>query len=273
MHGTAKIIVQNFGGVFPNTYKTLLQLKGIGPYTAAAIASFAFNEVVAVVDGNVYRVLARVFGVEIDISSHAAVKVFSDLANSLIPNEAPSTHNQAMMEFGAIHCTPAKPDCMFCVFGDVCVANATSKQGVLPVKLKKVKVKNRYFDYFVFQQNNQFMMHQRPEGDIWAELNDFYLVENEKKALVLDEIEDEFLINVLSKSTIHHCSDSIKHVLTHQRIEAKFWHVVLDESMVLPQNYKFYSMSEIEQLPKPILIEKYLKSNYMSQILELSQEV
>jgi A/G-specific adenine glycosylase len=259
MHATAKIIVEDYNGVFPNTYEGLIKLKGIGPYTAAAIASFTFDEKVAVVDGNVYRVLARVFGIETDISSHEAKKVFSDLANKQISTKNPSTYNQAIMEFGAIHCTPTNPDCMFCVFAETCVANATGKQAVLPVKSKKVKVKNRFFDYFAIEQDNTFLMHQRPVGDIWTGLYEFYLNESNEKLLELDEIENDFLQKVLSKSTIKSCSESMKHILTHQRIEARFWHVILNENITLPEKYNFYSLEEIEDLPKPILIEKYFK--------------
>lgn len=263
MHTTAKIIANDFGGVFPNNYEGLLKLKGIGPYTAAAIASFAFDEKVGVVDGNVYRVLARVFGVETDISSHEAKKIFGDLANKLIPASNPSTYNQAIMEFGATHCMPANPACMFCTFHYDCVANATGKQSFLPVKSKKVKVKNRFFNYFVIEKDKYFLMHQRVGGDIWSGLYDFYLVESEEKLITLDEIsleKNDFLQEILSKSIIKNVSESFKHILTHQRIEAKFWHIILNDEVVLPENYHFYSLEEIEDLPKPILIEKHYKS-------------
>jgi A/G-specific adenine glycosylase len=259
MHATAKIVVQDFGGKFPNTYEGLLKLKGIGPYTAAAIASFAFNEKVAVVDGNVYRVLARVFGVETDISSHEAKKIFSELANELISDESPSIYNQAIMEFGATHCMPANPACMFCVFHYDCVANATGRQNVLPIKTKKVKVKNRFFNYFVIEKDNQFLMNQRTEKDIWSGLYDFYLVESKDKLAELDVIENDFLQKILSKSIIKNVSENFKHILTHQRIEAKFWHLVLNHDVNVNDNYRFYTLQEIEALPKPILIEKYLK--------------
>ena len=259
MHATAQIIAHDFDAIFPNTYAGLLKLKGIGPYTAAAIASFAFDEKVAVVDGNVFRVLARTFGVETDISSHEAKKIFGDLANNLISEANPSTHNQAIMEFGATHCTPAKPACMFCVFADICVANLSSKQGFFPVKSKKVKVKNRFFNYFIIEKDHQFLMNLRTEKDIWLGLYDFYLVESEEKTVALDEIEDVFLREILPKSIIKSVSESYRHILTHQRIEAKFWHIVLNEGVLLPESYRFYSLQEIEDLPKPILVEKYLK--------------
>lgn len=260
MYTTAKIVVNDFDGIFPSNYEDLLKLKGIGPYTAAAIASFAFDEKVAVVDGNVFRVLARVFGIETDISSHEAKNIFSVLANKLISTELPSTYNQAIMEFGAIHCTPSNPDCIYCVFADSCVANAKGMQTILPIKSKKVKVRNRFFDYFVIEYKDTFLMHQRPEGDVWTGLNDFYLVENEEKLSQLDEIKCDFLQETLSKAIIKGHSEIYIHILTHQRIEARFWHIVLNEEVATPIGYAFYSLDEVEVLPKPILIDKYLKS-------------
>lgn len=264
MSVTAKIVVKDFDGIFPNNYKDLLKLRGIGPYTAAAIASFAFEEKVAVVDGNVFRVLARVFGIETDISSHEAKNVFSELANELISTESPSTYNQAIMEFGAIHCTSANPVCTFCVFTEYCVANANGMQAILPIKSKKVKVRNRFFNFFVIELNGKFLMHQRSEGDIWTGLYDFYLVENEEKLSELDEINSDFLQETLSKSIINGHSEKIKHILTHQLIEARFWHLVLNEEVAVPIGYTFYSSDEVEVLPKPILIEKYLKNFWFS---------
>lgn len=264
MHQTAKIIAHDLNGKFPETYAGLLKLKGIGPYTAAAIASFAFDEKVAVVDGNVYRVLARLFGVETDISSHEAKKVFGDLANELISAESPGIHNQAMMEFGATYCTPANPECMFCVFHYDCEANAKGKQAVLPVKSKKVKVRKRYFDYFVIEQSGRLLLSKRGAKDIWEGLYDFYLVESNDKLLEIEEIDNDFLLDIFPDSTIKNISEMYKHVLTHQSIEVRFWHVVLneDKGLQIPLDYEFYSWQEVENLPKPILIEKYLKKHH-----------
>ncbi len=262
LHTTARIIVEKFGGIFPNTYQDLLKLKGIGPYTAAAIASFAFDEKVAVVDGNVYRVLSRVFGVETDISSHEAKKVFSDLANSLLANESPSVYNQAIMEFGAIHCTPQNPECMFCIFHQECKARAEGKQMILPIKSKKIKTKKRFFNYFLIEQNEKYLMRQRTKNDIWAGLFDFYLLENEEKSLKLDETDDSFLSKIQSKANIKHISEKYTHILTHQRIEAIFWFLELADNFIIekPEGFDFYTKKEVEELPKPILIEKYLRT-------------
>jgi A/G-specific adenine glycosylase len=264
MHQTAQIIASELNGKFPETYTGLVKLKGIGPYTAAAIASFAFDEKVAVVDGNVYRVLARLFDIETDIASHEAKKVFSDLANELISDKSPGTHNQAMMEFGATYCTPANPGCMFCIFHYDCEANAKGKQAVLPVKSKKVKVKKRYFDYFVIEQAGTLMMSKRGAKDIWEGLYDFYLVENQDSLLQIEATDNDFLLDILPVSTIKNTSEIYKHVLTHQTIEVRFWHIVIneDKGIQIPLDYEFYTWSEVENLPKPILIEKYLKKHH-----------
>jgi len=264
MHQTARIIASELNGEFPNTYAGLVKLKGIGPYTAAAIASFAFDEKVAVVDGNVYRVLARIFDIETDISSHESKKIFNDLANELISDKTPGTHNQAMMEFGATYCTPANPGCMFCIFHYDCEANAKGKQTVLPVKSKKVKVKKRYFDYFVIEREGKLLMAKRGAKDIWEGLYNFYLVESPDNLLSIEEIENDFVQEVLPVANIKNISEIYKHVLTHQSIEVKFWHLVLneDQSLTLPLDYDFYTWAEVEDLPKPILIEKYLKKHH-----------
>ena len=264
MHQTAKIVKDEWQGKFPDTYAGLVKLKGIGPYTAAAIASFAFDEKVAVVDGNVYRVLARIFDIETDIASHEAKKIFSELANELISAEEPGTHNQAVMEFGATYCTPVNPGCMYCIFNDGCQANLQGKQAVLPVKLKKVKVRNRYFDYYVIEQAGKLLMAKRGPKDIWEGLYDFYLVESPGNLMEIETSDNDFLLALLPLATIRSTSEVYRHILTHQRIEVRFWHLVVEGtlSIPLPPDYDFYDWEEIEHLPKPILIEKYLKKNH-----------
>ncbi|EPR73210.1 A/G-specific adenine glycosylase [Winogradskyella psychrotolerans RS-3] len=155
LHFTAKHIVNELDGKFPNTYKDLLKLKGVGDYTASAIASIAFNEVAAVVDGNVYRVLSRYFGIETPINSTLGIKEFKSLASTLIDHKQPATYNQAIMEFGAIQCKPKNPDCTVCPFQDSCVALQNQMVDVLPVKLKKTKVTVKYFNFLVFMDPNK----------------------------------------------------------------------------------------------------------------------
>ncbi|MBL4704506.1 MAG: A/G-specific adenine glycosylase, partial [Flavobacteriales bacterium] len=177
LHGTAKHIVNELGGEFPNTYQEILKLKGVGDYTASAIASFCFGESEAVVDGNVYRVLSRYFGIETPIDSGKGKKEFKQLANQLICTENPSTFNQGIMEFGALQCKPKSPDCSQCPFQSSCVAYAKDKVGLLPIKEKKLKQRNRFFDYFLFLDNQQTILQQRTQKDIWQQLYEFPMIE------------------------------------------------------------------------------------------------
>ncbi len=264
LHTTAKMVVENYAGEFPNTYQELLKLKGIGTYTAAAIASFAFGEKVAVLDGNVYRVLSRVFGESTDISNNEAKKVFTKIAETVLPDKDSDTHNQAIMEFGAMQCTPGMPNCMFCPLSMECVANATGRVGMLPVKSKKIKVRERFFNYFVIEQNRNFAMHERTHKDVWSGMYDFYLKElSENTELLEDIIEgDDFMNELLKNSVIKRKSDTYLHVLTHQKIQTKFWHVEINPDFVvnLPADFDWYSINEVDDLPKSTLVNNYLTS-------------
>ena len=260
MYATAQIIMNEYGGEFPKTYNELLKLKGIGSYTAAAIASFAYQEPVAAIDGNVYRVLARLFGIETDIGSSQAKKVFGGFADAIIDKNQPDVFNQAMMEFGAMQCTPSNPNCMFCPLSLECHANSTKTQHLLPVKLKKVKVKNRYFNYFIIESDNHFLLKERDSSDIWAGLYDYYLVESAEPVNDIEAISDAFLEQILAQNPHIDFSNEITHQLTHQKLHVKFWHLRLKSTLeALPLGYAFYSSTQIEELPKPILIENFIK--------------
>ena len=188
MHFTAKQVVQEYNGQFPSSYHELQKLKGVGSYTAAAVASFAFKEKVAVLDGNVFRVLSRVFGISDDIAAPASRKVFQQLADSLIPEQAPDTFNQAIMEFGAIQCTPVMPDCMFCPLQTSCFAFNRGLVQELPVKSKAKAVRPRFFHYLVFEWQGSYFMRKRLAGDIWQGLYDFYLYEAAEKSWSTDAL-------------------------------------------------------------------------------------
>lgn len=269
LHACARMIVSEWGGEFPVTYQALLQLKGVGKYTAAAVASIAFNESVAVVDGNVYRVLSRVFGIEKDITTTQGVKTFADLAQSLLLKKKPGLYNQAIMEFGALHCTPVNPQCASCIFRDGCVAFHTGKQRTLPVKSKKVKIKKRYLHYLVIECKDQLYMKRRPTSDIWAGLYDFYLVEDDQ-VRDLDNLEDELLALArhhrlsMTKSPVLH-----KHVLTHRHLYVYFFRVqatasFLEEAQSLLQqaSVSAFTVKQVQELPKPILIDNFLKKEF-----------
>jgi A/G-specific adenine glycosylase len=258
LHQTAQYIVKNLDGQFPNNYNDLLKLKGIGPYTAAAISSFAYNEPVAVVDGNVFRVLARVFGIETDIASNEGKKQFTALANELLDKKKPAAFNQAIMEFGAIQCQPIAPDCLLCPLQNDCMARLTGQIAKLPFKQKKIQVKARFFDYLVFRFDNKIALRQRTERDIWQQLFDFELIESPDN--LIDSLDDLGLNATLTTATITAPTQVFVHILTHQRIKAQFWQIDLAHQTDLPTGLTLYSESEFENLPKPVLITNYWKT-------------
>lgn len=261
LHACAKMVVNDYEGKFPQTFEGLLQLKGIGRYTAAAIASMAFDQSNAVVDGNVYRVLSRVFGIYDDIAETKSAKVFEKLANVLIPSENPGEYNQAIMDFGAIQCTPKNPSCAICPFTANCFAFNKGEIERLPVKSKKVKVKKLFFNYLLFEFDNKILMHQREGKDIWQGLFQFQLSKAEQR---LSEEEALSTIPFMKDSEVIDISAEIKHVLTHREIFARFFRLRVNDlntfvNIQQELNLKAYSLDEIQELPKPILIENYLK--------------
>lgn len=266
LHKCAKVVAAEHGGVFPNAYNKLKELPGIGEYTAAAIASIAHGEAVAVVDGNVFRVLSRVFGIDTPINSTEGKKVFASLANSLITTEYPDIYNQAVMEFGAMYCTPKNPVCEDCIFKQICVAYRKGLQNLLPVKLKAKESRKRYFYYIVIQKgSNLLLMRQRTEKDIWLGLYDFPLLESNKPIRADKVIEKAQALYPLFKvSDSVTVSEVYKHVLTHQTIFCKFIVIKIAKDASSPEkSLKFYSLSKIGELPKPVLISRFLKKSYL----------
>jgi A/G-specific adenine glycosylase len=261
LHKCAQQVVNDYGGRFPDTYEGLKKLRGIGDYTAAAIASMAFNEPVAVVDGNVFRVLSRIFGVDKDIASTEGKKHFVQLANELVDMRQPGIHNQAVMEFGALHCVPHQPNCSNCIFSKMCVANAKSIQRELPVKLKAKAARKRYFYYFVIREGKKIALKKRQEKDIWHGLYDFYLVEKNRAADPKKILEDPAIAKIInSKLAPVLISDYYKHVLSHQTIFGKF--IVIDrkkKNVKKIKSLRFYTGKQIHDLPKPVLISRFLE--------------
>ena len=256
LHAAAKYIVEDCKGIFPNTYKDLLKLKGVGDYTASAIASISFNEPTAVVDGNVYRVLSRIFGIDTPINSTQGIKEFKELAQELIDKKQPADFNQAIMEFGAIQCKPQNPYCLHCIFNDSCVALQKNSISTLPVKLKKTKVKNRYLHYLVFRSSDQKTMIERRAGKgIWQGLYQFPLVEGEFES---DRFrESELFLKKTASHTIRNVSlynaKPIIHKLSHQHLHTTFWIVdvkQLQEDAIEIETLKSY--------PVPVLIGNFI---------------
>jgi len=264
LHKAAKTVVNDYKGIFPNTFQEIIKLKGVGIYTAAAIASFAFDERVAVVDGNVYRVLARFFGEDTDIASYEGQKKFAQLAEIILPQKDVSIYNQAIMEFGALQCTPQKPNCMFCPVQENCYAFAEGKQKELPVKISKIKVRERFFNYLVFKKNGKLALRQRNNKDVWAGLYDFALIE-EKELSNYEEIKNKYFPEMKDLKPLHQ-SKAIKHILSHQKIWSVFWQLEVKEiPKAIEEMYAelvFLDKSAIEKIPKPILIEKYLQKHF-----------
>ncbi len=257
LHGTAKYIAHELEGNFPPDYEGLLKLKGVGEYTAAAIASIAYGEAVPVVDGNVYRVLSRYFGIDTDISSSSAKKKFTALATSLMPKDKASEFNQAMMEFGALQCVPKSPDCTVCVLNADCVAFTTGRVAELPVKLKKTKVTNRYFNYLIIQDaEEKSIVQKRTAKGIWHNLYEFPLIETEGllpgeeiKALVYQQ---GFGFSVDSVQLL--TPDIIVHKLSHQHLHIRFWQITTSHSVS-----GFLSPAEIKKYPFPIVLHNFIE--------------
>lgn len=259
LHKCAKEVVAKHNGKFPQTFDGLKTLPGIGDYTAAAIASISFGQQVAVVDGNVFRVLARNFGIETPINSPEGKRLFSALANELVPALEPDMHNQAMMEFGAQFCTPRNPSCESCTFKETCFAQKNSLQHVLPVKLKLTKVRKRYFYYFAVQKGKSLLMKKREAKDIWHGLYDFMLVEKTHPVNAADLLREDESLKNLKKGKVVAVSESYKHILSHQIIHAQFVRVLLPTDLeVKMPDLKFYSLKKVMDLPKPVLISKFL---------------
>ena len=266
MHHTAQQVVTEFNGYFPSTYAGLRLLKGVGPYTAAAIASFAFDEAVAVLDGNVFRVLARIFGLHSDIAAPASRKEFQALADQHLPLAHAAEFNQAIMEFGALQCTPAKPDCLFCPMQSQCWAFQHGQVALLPVKSKAKASRTRYFHYFVLRHGEQLYLKERASGDIWQGLYDFALAETKEATMTAAEVlrHVEALGGIWNSRSVaeDRPAPTLRHVLSHQKLEARF-HTVelaapLPELALRDTGLRAYSAAEIEQLPKPVLISNYL---------------
>lgn len=263
LHKCARLVSNQYNGVFPGSFDELRTLPGIGDYTAAAIASFCFQERVAVLDGNVFRVLSRILGIDTAINTPEGKKRFTIEANALLSHKNPDVHNQAVMEFGALHCTPKNPDCPNCPFVSNCFAAKNDLQESLPLKLKGKGARKRYFNYFVFKKGNSLMMKQRKHKDIWNGLYDFYLVETTRAVKALNLLkEDEHLKKIKTSPEDVVAHKQYKHVLTHQIIISTFT-IVEEPNGILKKNkeYKYYTRKAIADLPKPVLISRFLSEH------------
>jgi A/G-specific adenine glycosylase len=258
---TAKLVTKENKGVFPNDYQSILNLKGIGPYTAAAIASFAYNLPHAVLDGNVFRVLSRIFAIEIPVDSSQGKKIFTSLAQDLLPKDKPAAYNQAIMDFGATICKPL-PECAQCFFQEYCSAFLKGKQQLLPVKEKKVSVRNRWLNYVVLKQGDRFAIRQRTEKDIWQNLYEFLLIETEKKASpkqVLLQFQKSYGVSAEDLKLVRD-SHTIQQRLSHQLIYFQFIKAELLSPALPAGDYLWVTEAEIKLYPFPKTLQEYIHS-------------
>lgn len=244
LHAAAKQIVAL--GKFPDTLEDIKALKGVGDYTAAAIGSFAFDIPAAVVDGNVYRVLSRYFGIDTPINSTQGKKEFAALAQSLIPASDAAAYNQGMMDFGAIQCTPQSPKCLLCPLAETCVALREGRVEELPVKLKTLKVQTRRLAYIYIRCNGEIAIHRRGEGDIWQGLWEPY------------NVSDLSALPTFDAPLVLKAKD-VKHVLTHRILLADFYLLETKKRPLLPDDYIWIKESEISEYGIPRLIEILLE--------------
>lgn len=251
LHKSAKIILEDFDGVFPDTHKDVMSLKGVGPYSAAAICSFAYDLPYAVLDGNVYRVLSRYFNEETIINSGAGNKLFQKLADDLLDQEDPATHNQAIMEFGALQCTPHQPDCNCCPLVSSCLGYENGNHLNLPKKEKKVKVKNLFLNYLVFKDGSNTFVSQRSENDIWAKLFEFPLITSPTKEMFDTYQPDHVVVNVV---------ESPLHKLSHRNVYAKFWEINGRPNI---GDFQKIKISNLDNLAKSRLIDMYLDKSFL----------
>ncbi|MBI2721846.1 MAG: A/G-specific adenine glycosylase [Bacteroidetes bacterium] len=266
LHETAKQIVNEQQGVFPGDYKSLKELKGVGDYTAAAIASFAYNQPHAVVDGNVYRLLSRLFGIETAIDSSEGKKEFFKLAEELLDCKNPARHNQAIMEFGSQWCKPIHPKCPDCIFKEKCFAFNNEIVDKLPVKAKKTKVRKRYFTYVVaVDKKKNVIINKRAANDIWKGLYEFPLIESEKEIKEKDLFKHPSFKNVAGNHfSLLHQSKSYKHVLSHQHLHAKFY--VIFTKNIFKAPVQTSALNSLKNLAFPRLIEKFLNDCQLDEI-------
>jgi len=260
LHAASQQIQNEFGGVFPSDFQTLKKLKGIGEYTAAAIASIAFNETIASIDGNVYRVLSRIFAIDIPINSAEGKKYFQNLASQLIDPLNPGDFNQAVMEFGALQCTPSNPDCTVCPLMNGCLAYQNESIKSYPVKIRCQKVRDRFFNYLIIKKGPSIYFHKRVDNDIWKNLYDFPLIET-----TAEEHPREFILSEEWKNFFHHkkikltgFSEGLTHQLSHQRIHVRFYHVKINFELNLGSSFILINKKDIFELPVPTVIERYL---------------
>ena len=259
MHRASRQIMTDFNGEFPTSYMNIRKLIGVGEYTAAAIASIAYGLPYAAIDGNVYRVLSRVFGILEPIDSTGGKKIFSELARQLLDQHNPALFNEALMDFGSLQCTPRNPDCLQCPFRDQCVALSQNQISMLPVKTKKIKVTNRFFNYLFIRHNQHFFIEKRESDDIWRNLYQLPLIESSKELSPEELLASGPFTTIFQglKIVVTSTGSEIIHLLSHQRLHVRFIEVTILDSET---NFNWIKVrdDQISDYPVPRLIDNFL---------------
>lgn len=256
LHTAARQIHE--AGAFPTTYTEVRNLKGVGDYTAAAICSFAYQLPYAVVDGNVYRVLARYFGIDTPIDSTQGKKVFAALAQELLPAGQSALYNQGIMDFGALQCTPASPACMVCPLVETCAAFSQQTVEKLPVKSKKIQTSHRYFAYFFIRQGEYTYIRKRTDKDIWRNLYEVPVIESATKIIperIGELIEACFpLLQTAEVTSLQLIQSDVKHILTHRTLHAHFYTLEVSDDFQMPETYQKVQISDLDNFAFPRLL-------------------
>ena len=257
LHKGAHQLVSNYDGEMPRSFNEILALSSVGPYTAAAIASFAYNMPHAVVDGNVIRIISRIFGIDTPFDTSVGQKLFKQLADELLDRQQAGRYNQAIMDFGATVCTPSNPKCAECPFSQDCVAFLSGKTRELPVKSKKIKKRERHFNYFVFQHQDEFLVFQRDTKDVYSGMYEFYLWEHE--TIISDDIIKLKIEDMLNKPvSFTKFSLNKPHILTHQRLFIHFFQFNLNHKLSL-EGGSWRTLGNLKKLPVPKFIHDYME--------------
>jgi A/G-specific adenine glycosylase len=263
---TAKFIHENLDDQFPQKYEDILSLKGIGSYTASAIASFAYNEPYAVLDGNVFRVLSRFFGIEMPINTTQGKKYYGELAQLLIDKKNPAEYNQAIMDFGAIICKPSSPLCDECPFQKKCVAFLDKTVSVLPINEKTIKQQKRYFNYIIATYNKKYYIKERTQKDIWQHLYEFILIETESLLNEKDFLHSDAFLSIFEKNEIavKNVSKIYSQKLTHQLIKGQFFFIQINHPLKKKEGFRMVTKKQLSALPFPKFIVSYLTDKNVS---------
>jgi len=259
MHSAAKQVMSDFNGLFPSSYEDLLKLKGIGDYTASAIASIAYRIPKAVVDGNVFRVVSRLFALDTPINSTEGKKLFSLMAEELLDRKHPDIHNQAMMDFGALQCTPANPNCGDCPLSHHCLAYSLGTVPNLPVKLAGAKKQERFFHYLFLTDGRSTWLQQRLEKDIWQQLWEFPLIESTQVESIESLLNREDVSTWKGRDFNLGTPVYLKHILSHRIIHAWFYPIHIEKKGIIPENWKEVKLDEVNDFAMSRLMNLYIE--------------